>query len=102
MTGERSEIGAREPSEGRSLEARDAVGVLLDREVLKLLAVVVAGWWMLEAGGAEAANSPGFPHLLYEGIGAFTTLVGAVLLVVGSLALLVKLVYEATKLAERS
>ena len=55
---------------------------------------------MLEAGGSEAASSSGFPHLLYEGIGALTTLVGAALLVVGSLALLVKLVYEATKLTE--
>ncbi|ELY59479.1 hypothetical protein C491_06703 [Natronococcus amylolyticus DSM 10524] len=100
MRGERSETDTRGPSDGRSLEARDTVAVLFDREVLKLLAVVVAGWWMLEAGGAGTASSPGFPHLLYEGIGAFTTLVGAALLVVGSLALLVKLVYEATKLTE--
>ena len=97
---ERFEADARGPSDGRSLEARDALGVVVDRELLKLLAVVVAGWWMLETGGAETASSPGLPHLLSEGIGALTTLVGVALLVVGALALLVKLFYEATKLAK--
>ncbi|MDG5757729.1 hypothetical protein QA600_00010 [Natronococcus sp. A-GB1] len=101
MRGERSKADARGPSDRRSLEARDTVAVLFDREVLKLLAVVVAGWWMIEAGGSETASSSGFSHLVYEGIGALTTLVGAALLVVGSLALLVKLVYEATKLTEQ-
>lgn len=41
-------------------------------------------------------------NALYEVIGALTRLVGVALLVVGALALLVKLDYEATKLAERS
>ncbi|WP_293031494.1 hypothetical protein [Natronococcus sp.] len=94
---------ARRPSDERSLETRGTVGVLFDREVLKLLTVVV-GWWMLETGAAMPAfvEFRGLLNALYEGVGALTALVGAVLYDGGALALLVKLVHDAAVLADLS
>ena len=86
------------------LEARDAVGVLFDREVLKLVLVIVLGWWMIETGDTTTAfvASPGILNALYDGMGTLTVLAGYVLYYGGALSLLIKVVYEAVALADGS
>ncbi|TYL39615.1 hypothetical protein CV102_04815 [Natronococcus pandeyae] len=86
------------------LEARDAVHVLFDRAVLKLVFVTLLGWWMIETGDVPTTvvASPGILHALSEGIGTLATLTGYVLYYGGVLSLLVKIVYEAVALADSS
>lgn len=86
------------------LEARDAVHVLFDRAVLKLVLVILLGWWTIETGDATIpfVASPGILHALSEGVGTLATLAGYVLYYGGVLSLLVKIVYEAVALADGS
>ena len=84
------------------MDARDAVGVLFDPEVLKLVAVVIAGWWLRTTrvtGRGEFATPL---QLLYDGLATLTWLTGTVIYYGAILALLVKLVYEATCRANSS
>lgn len=83
------------------LEARDAIRVLIDREVLKLALVPLLGWWMVTTGDATTAYAaaPGILRVLSDGVGTLAALAGYALYYGGALALLVKLVYEAVVLA---
>ncbi|MCU4926966.1 hypothetical protein OB905_13405 [Halobacteria archaeon AArc-dxtr1] len=84
------------------LTARDAVGVLFDLAVLKLLLVVLLGRWMIATSAPIAAgvDSAGLLPALSSALASATVLVGYVLYYGAALALLVKLVYEATALAD--
>ncbi|ELY45685.1 hypothetical protein [Natronorubrum sulfidifaciens] len=90
------------------MDARDAIDVLFDQEVLKLITIAVVGWWLLNAsvtGGASGSVGVGTAaplRFLYDGLVTLTWLTGTVIYYGGVLALLVKLVYEASRRANSS
>ncbi|WP_306054655.1 hypothetical protein [Natronococcus wangiae] len=82
------------------LEAREAIGVVLDREAGKLVLVILLGWWMINAGATDWIGFQGVFRVLHEWLVALTRLAGFALYYGGVLALLVKIVYEAVTAAE--
>lgn len=86
------------------LSARDAIGLLLDREVAKLAVVVAVGWWMIwtGVGSTNWIEFSGVVRGLDDLLSMLAVLVGAILAFVGTLALVVKLVYDAVVLANAS
>ncbi|OIB55362.1 hypothetical protein [Natrialba sp. SSL1] len=83
------------------LTARDAIGLLFDREVAKLAAIVATGWWMIwtGVGSTNWIEFSGVVRGLDDLLTVLAVLVGAILVFGGTLALLVKLVYDAVILA---
>ncbi|AGB35950.1 hypothetical protein [Natronococcus occultus] len=85
----------------RSLAARDAIGLLVDRAVVQLVVLVVLGWWLIETGTTASGGvaSPGLLSALSDGIGTLTVVAGTICYYGSGLALLGKLVHDAAALA---
>ncbi|ELZ02999.1 hypothetical protein C482_05061 [Natrialba chahannaoensis JCM 10990] len=83
------------------LRARDAIGLLFDREVAKLAAVVAIGWWMCWTGATSGSwiEFTGAMRGIEDLLSMLAVLVGATLAFGGTLALMVKLMYDAVALA---
>ncbi|ELY50240.1 hypothetical protein [Natronorubrum bangense] len=84
------------------MDARDAIAVLFDQEVLKLITIALVGWWLLTTSATGWGGYPAPLQFLYDGLVTLTWLTGTVTYYGGVLALLVKLVYEASRRANSS
>lgn len=84
------------------LSARESIAVLIDPEALKLLFATLFGRWMIATATPTAvgAGEPGIVPALAELAASGSVVAGYVVYYGAALALLVKLVYEATVLAD--
>lgn len=85
------------------LDADEAIRRLGDPELLKLLAVVAVGWWLVTTGGtpSDPSTYPGYNQVLVEYSSTVLVFLGYVLFAAGSIALVFKIAHDAVVLAER-